>query len=129
MILTKTLWRKQRQQIYSSLEMLGHLQYVGGVLIDQVYDLASESYFEATSSVGDEWKLMPKRWIAFQFSRGRGRSPKIHISLDVWPSNLEEKTSLTVKQGRKPQWSKVTICSISELQDALNVIKITLKKQ
>ena len=123
MTLTKTLWRKERQKIYSSLEILGHLHHVGGALVDQVYDLAPESHFEATASGNHEWKLMPRRSIAFQFSRGRGYSPKIHISLDVWPSNLEGKTSLVIKQGRIPQWSKITVSSISQLEDALHVIK------
>jgi hypothetical protein len=122
---TKTLARIERQKIYSSLEILGHLRHVGGVLVDQVYDLAPDSYFEATDY--DEWKLMPKRWVLFQFSRGRGYAPKIHISLDMWPSNLEEDTSLVVKQGLKPQWSRVTISSISELEDALHIIKIVHK--
>jgi len=127
MTFTKTLWRKERQKIYASLTILGPLQHAGGALIDQVYELSSESYFEPTGSVGHEWKLMPKRWVAFQFSSGRGYAPKIHISLDAFPTTLEGTTPLIVKQGRIPRWCKVTVTSISELEHALHLVKEVFK--
>jgi hypothetical protein len=45
MTLTKTLWWKERQKIYSSLEILGHLHHVGGALVDHAYKYyALENY-------------------------------------------------------------------------------------
>jgi hypothetical protein len=114
-----------KSDIYNSLDTLGHFKHVGAVLVEYVYHLSPDSCFEKMTSSRNEWKLMPRPWVALQFVSGYGHSPKVHISLNAYTTTLQGTGELEIKQGRFATMSKVTISSVSQVRDALELIKIT----
>jgi hypothetical protein len=115
--------RKAQKQIYDHTSDAGSLSDVASVLVKFVYHLSPDCYFNPVKTVASEWVLRPRNWIAFYFSSGRsGFDPKVIVSLDVWPGNLEGDTKLEIRQGKMPAWSKFTLNNVGKLRDALHLI-------
>ena len=128
--MTQSELLKAQNQILAHVGDAGTLSDVANVVIRFVYRLSQTSYFQHMNCAASEWQLRPKSWITLYLSTGRNHSePKIIISIDLWPqavpSNL---TRLTIRQGRKPQWSKFTISDVRQVKDTLSLIEYTAPK-
>ena len=91
---------------------MGDLQHAAGAVVDFAYSLSSGCCF--VESTPCEWILRPHNWIALHFSYGQHQK-RLHVSLDIWPGNLDELPGPAIKQGRYASWSRVTIKSITDL--------------
>lgn len=91
---------------------MGDLQHASGSVVDFVYKLASGCCFVLSSRC--EWVLRPHNWIALHFSYGRCQK-RLHVSMDIYPDNLDNLPGPEIKPGRYPSWSRVTIDSITDL--------------
>ena len=95
------------------------LQNAAGAIVDLVYSISPTCCFVESS--GRDWILQPEKWIALHFTYGRSAT-RLHISLNMWPGNLEPQKGLKVKQGRIACWSKITVEAITDLPPTLNYI-------
>lgn len=110
--------------IFAHLGDAGPLAGVADRVVGLVHELSPQGQFVRVRGAASEWVLKPRSWIGVYLSKGiSGHDPKIILSLDAWPVNLREVTSLPVAQGRKPQWSKITLRSASDLELAIPAIK------
>lgn len=98
---------------------MGDLQHAAGAVVDLAYSLSPGCCF--VESTRREWILRPHNWIALHFSFGQHQK-RLHVSLDIWPCNLEALPGPAIKQGRYASWSRVTIKSIADLLPVLQHI-------
>jgi hypothetical protein len=109
--------------ILDEVALMGPLESSARAIIDFVTVRSSKSKFDLTSS--GEWALYPDNWIALKFTHIRKYA--IHISLGVFPTTIEDegrRLGIEIKNGRYPNWSKISIYRDSELSHALEILEV-----
>jgi hypothetical protein len=110
-------------QIQEEINRLGHLKPTAEAIIAFVSHQSIHSKFEHTSL--GEWALKPDNWIALKFTHQTNKV--IHISLGVYRSTIDAdgvELRLKIKNGRFPNWSKVSIYDSADQDSILKLLKI-----
>lgn len=111
------------KHILDEVALMGPLESSARAIIDFVTVRSSKSKFYPTQS--GEWALRPDNWIALKFTHMRKYA--IHISLGVFRTTIEDdgrRLGIKIKNGRYPNWSKISLYRDSELSHALNILEV-----
>ena len=104
--------------IDTEIAQMGPLRSTAAALVDYIRAHAQQSVFNRYSG---EWTLEPDNWINIHFVFRRRY--RIHVSLGVFPSQLESQPDLKIKNGRYPNWSKISIETIRQLPSVCRCIE------
>lgn len=118
--MNKTQFRIAQRLVYSEVQWLYELKYVGGALIDFIYHLSPNSFLERATV---EWILRPRNWVALRFTH-RQWNPKIEVSIDTDPGLPNIEQDIVIRPGRY-RWRKFTVTNVTQLAASYRILSAT----
>jgi hypothetical protein len=105
--------------IDQEIELMRSLKTTAAAIVDYVRAHGKESKFELSNS--GEWTFNPDNWINIKFIHKN--KTRIHVSLGVFPLTLDAQPDLEIKNGRFPNWSKISIDTVKQLPSVCRCIE------